>query len=90
MLNVGKLRLTKEVIMIKNDTDSHAGYHQFHDDETQESYGSFEVYENNGGWFWQPGFPGCLADGDPTGPFATSQQAHEDADEWSPDYDEAK
>ena len=91
--------------------DSHAGYHQFHADETQEPHGSFEVFWHDGGhmveqsegddmpldewrdaeqagWYWAPGFPGCLPDGEPTGPFAYSQQAHQDADEWAPEYDE--
>ena len=85
--------------------NSHAGYHSFHADETQEEYGSFEVFwvkeemnlmcvEGHGvtesyaaGWYWAAGFPGCLYDGDPVGPFASSQQAHEDADEWAPEYD---
>ena len=40
------------------------------------------------GWYWAAGFPGCLYDGEPSGPFAYSQQAHQDADEWSPEYDE--
>ena len=40
------------------------------------------------GWYWRAGFPGCLPDGEPTGPFGSSQAAHADADEWSPDYDE--
>ena len=87
---------------------SHAGYHSFHADETQEEYGSFEVFWHDGnpseyvteydaelgehatmkpGWYWAAGFPGCLPDGDAMGPFASSQQAHEDADEWSPEYD---
>ena len=39
------------------------------------------------GWYWWAGFPGCLPDGDAMGPFASSQQAHEDADEWAPEYD---
>ena len=38
------------------------------------------------GWYWAPCLPGCLYDSDPVGPFARSQQAHEDADEWSPNY----
>jgi hypothetical protein len=84
---------------------SMAGYHQFHAEETQEPYGSFEVFwvnqpvypdketEEAGeqldtGWYWQACFPGCLPDGEPCGPFATSMQAHKDADEWSPKYDE--
>ena len=92
--------------------DSHEGYHQFHADETQETYGSFEVFFmssediyreldrkeysnvewrelNNPGWYWVACFPGCLPDSEqPNGPFAYSQQAHEDADEWAPEYDE--
>lgn len=76
--------------------DSHAGYHSFHADETQEPYGSFEVFfvdyeawpELKPGWYWQSCYPGCLPDADPIGPFAYSQQAHEDADEWSPEYDD--
>lgn len=39
------------------------------------------------GWYWWACFPGCMPDGLPEGPFAYSQQAHEHADEWSPDYD---
>jgi hypothetical protein len=83
--------------------DSHAGYHQFHAEDTQEPYGSFEVFWHDGerpifldycvgvqpGWYWWACFPGCMPCGEPAGPFAYSQQAHEDADEWSPDYDEA-
>lgn len=30
-------------------------------------------------WFWWPCFPGCLPDGDPIGPFATEDEAIEDA-----------
>ena len=40
------------------------------------------------GWYWWSCFPGCLPDGDPFGPFASSRQAHEDADEGSPEYDD--
>jgi|TARA_R110000851_G_scaffold14809_6_gene49775 hypothetical protein len=66
----------------------------------QESYGSFEVFWHDdksvsnqetyhdmvAGWYWAAGFPGCMYDSAPTGPFAYSQQAHEDADEWAPEY----
>lgn len=31
------------------------------------------------GWYWVACFPGCLPDGEPTGPFAYSQQAKADA-----------
>ena len=32
-----------------------------------------------GGWYWRAGFPGCLPDGDPIGPFRTEAEALEDA-----------
>jgi hypothetical protein len=31
------------------------------------------------GWYWQAGFPGCLPDGEPTGPFETEAEAIADA-----------
>jgi hypothetical protein len=85
--------------------DSMAGYHQFHAEETQEPYGSFEVFwmdkpsypdeeteeageQLDAGWYWAAGSPGCLWDSEPVGPFASSMQAHKDADEWSPEYDD--
>lgn len=40
------------------------------------------------GWFWWACEPGCMPDGDATGPFATSRLALEDADEWNPEFDE--
>lgn len=67
--------------------DSHAGYHEFHSEIPRKPYGSFEIFWNEG-WFWWACFPGCTPDGEPNGPFAYSQQAHEDADEWAPEYDE--
>ena len=33
------------------------------------------------GWYWRSGFNGCLPDGEAFGPFATSRDAREDADE---------
>ena len=89
--------------------DTHEGYHSFHAPETQEPFGSFEVFWEDGaiyedgeriaqvnaegeeisrGWYWHACFPGCLPDGDPSGPFATSRDAREDADEWAPEFDE--
>lgn len=32
-----------------------------------------------GGWYWWPCYPGCLPDGEPTGPFLTSQRAFDSA-----------
>lgn len=31
------------------------------------------------GWYWQACFPGCLPDGEASGPFATEAEALEDA-----------
>ena len=59
-------------------------------------YGSFEVFwydaededidaymENkaSSGWYWWSCFPGCMPDGEKMGPFATSSQAYDDANE---------
>ena len=33
------------------------------------------------GWYWWSCFPGCLPDGDATGPFATEEEALADAQE---------
>lgn len=82
--------------------DSHAGYHEFHAEETQGPYGSYEVFWHDGdngqpegeesdmapGWYWVAGFPGCEWDGEPTGPFANSRDAALDADEWAPEFDD--
>lgn len=64
-------------------------YHQFKDDEGQ-PYGSFEVWfspgneqEGEEGWYWWACFPGCMPDGDAIGPFATEQEAIDDAQEES-------
>jgi hypothetical protein len=32
------------------------------------------------GWYWWACFPGCLPDGDPSGPFATEAEALADAE----------
>lgn len=68
--------------------DTHEGYHPFHMEETQEPHGSFEIFHQTRGWYWAAGFPGCLHDGEPSGPFATSRQALEDADGWDPEFDD--
>jgi hypothetical protein len=60
----------------------YAGYHSFLD-ESEASYGSFEVFHTDDGWFWQAGFPGCLADSDdPFGPYETSREAFDDAQDF--------
>lgn len=76
-------------------SDTYAGYHQFHMEDTQETHGSFEIFWHPGhieddvsaGWYWHACFPGCMPDGEPSGPFASSRQALEDADPWHPEFD---
>lgn len=34
------------------------------------------------GWYWWSCFPGCLPDSDPSGPFATEQEALDDAQDY--------
>lgn len=68
--------------------DLYRGYHQFVN-EHGDAYGSFEVFwddQDDGGdgnriygWYWWPCMPGCLPDGEPTGPFRTSGAAYDDA-----------
>lgn len=72
---------------------SFAGYHPFTDCNRAEGNGSFEVfwhkfhcgplegslYELPTGWYWWPCFPGCIPDGDATGPFPTAEGAYLDA-----------
>lgn len=69
------------------------GFHTFQNDEG-DSYGSFNVYWLDEapqygdhddeilseGWYWIAQFLGCMPDSpDPTGPFETSEEAHDDA-----------
>lgn len=94
-MKIGTLRAEEARVF-----DSAAGYHQFHDEETGEAHGSFEVFWLDhddepdddfampSGWYWIAGFPGCMPDSDgPSGPFAYSWLAKWDADPWSEDND---
>ena len=68
-----------------------SGYHPFKSPDGG-TYGSFEVFwaqarefpaEDEGqflaeGWYWRAGFPGCMPDGEPSGPFESSLDAYED------------
>ena len=58
------------------------------------TYGSFETFFTCGsynqdaedahepGWYWQACYPGCLPDGEPSGPFANEQEAIKDATDF--------
>lgn len=66
----------------RNETGSFLIYWQDHEPESD---GSEEIAA---GWYWRAQFPGCMPDGDPMGPFASSRAALYDADEWNPEFDE--
>ena len=63
-------------------------YLQFTND-LGEPYGSFEVFyavkivtdqgDIGAGWYWWPCSPGCMPDGDASGPFLTEEDAIADA-----------
>jgi hypothetical protein len=65
--------------MMSIEAAEYEGYHSF-EDETDRPYGSFEVFYDDG-WYWWACFPGCIPDGEPNGPFETSKEAWEDARE---------
>ena len=68
-------------------------YHQF-TNETGEQFGSFETFFyydalpkteyriGDRGWYWHACQPGCLPEGDLSGPFETEQDAIKDATEF--------
>jgi hypothetical protein len=64
-------------------------YYQFKDDDGNE-YGSFEVFYDigfltltgkpvNEGYYWWACWPGCMPDGEPSGPFKSEELAIADA-----------
>jgi hypothetical protein len=68
-------------------------YYRFLDD-LGEPYGQFEVFHHSKGdstdglltepgWYWWACFPGCMPDGEPSGPFANEAEAIADAQEQS-------
>lgn len=81
-----------EVTMADPKANVMQGYHRFTaHDAPGESFGSFEVFwhyaedpedkDVEPGWYWWACFPGCMSDGEPCGPFATSQEAYDNAQE---------
>ena len=59
-------------------------YHRFRGDDDEE-YGSFLVFystdytHDESGWYWCPCFPGCMPDGEASGPFPCEADAIADA-----------
>lgn len=72
---------------IEEQANQFQGYHKF-PTEDGEGTGSFQVFhsrqdydvgDKEHGWYWWACFPGCLPDGEPNGPFPTSEGAYLDA-----------
>lgn len=40
------------------------------------------IVADRAGWYWWSCFPGCLPDGEPSGPFDTEQEAVNDAQDY--------
>ena len=70
--------------------DSMAGYHQFAGNEEGQAFGSFEVWydcpgdeesepRREAGWYWWACFPDCMPDGEAEGPYHTSTEAYDAA-----------
>ena len=53
-------------------------FHRFVDEQAKE-FGSFETFGEGSTWSWWPCYSGCLPDGDRVGPFASEQDAIDDA-----------
>lgn len=67
------------------DGEEHGSFEVFYDDADDVGNGP-RNFDSNGepvapGWYWWSCFPGCMPDGDPMGPFATKQEAIDDAQE---------
>lgn len=61
----------------------HGSFEVFYDD-ADEAHGHARNFDGEGnpvkpGFYWWACFPGCMPDGEPTGPFETAREAYEDA-----------
>jgi len=59
----------------------HSGGHMVEPDEDDDTPLDEWRDAEAAGWYWCAGFPGCLPDGEPEGPFTSSHDARADADE---------
>ena len=65
------------------------GYHIYHDGNSSEPYGAFEVFHSSEyeldpeiyeeGWYWWSCQPRCMPDSNPVGPFYSDRHATADA-----------
>ena len=91
---IGTVR-KEEAIVFDCQQGHHSFTGHLRNNGTYEEYGSFEIFWFDGekdidldyqdiepsGWYWWSCFPGCLPDGEKVGPFASSSQAYDDANE---------
>ena len=85
----GRVGLSAERIWYNGDRSGFGSMEVFWHENT---YGDILECDEDGnrmepGWYWWACWPGCLPDGEPTGPFACSRDALEDANPHSPEFD---
>lgn len=69
------------------DGEPYGSFEVFWDDEDRLHGSEPRNYDADGepvkpGWYWWSCFPGCVPDGEASGPFGSSRAAREDADEY--------
>ena len=66
-----------------DDGNEYGSFEVFHFDGVRFAEGDCWADENGetlpAGWYWWACFPGCMPDGDPSGPFKTEDEALADA-----------
>jgi len=92
---IGTVRI-EEAVVFDSLQGFHSFTGHLRNNGTYEEYGSFEVFwfdaededidaymENkaSSGWYWRSCFPGCMPDSEKVGPFASSSQAYDNANE---------
>ena len=91
---IGTVRI-EEAVVFDSLQGFHSFTGHLRNNGTYEEYGSFEIFWFDGekdidldyqdiepiGWYWWSCFPGCMPDGEKVGPFPSSSQAYDDANE---------
>ncbi len=80
--------MTYEYVNIERENDPHALpdveiYELVYPEKrVHQEFGGESVWMETG-WYYQYGFPGCLPESDPFGPFDTAEEALEEAREYA-------
>jgi len=70
--------------MIKESIEPAGSFETFvhHEIKERRYTDAIEIGISSGGWYWQCCWPGCLPDGEPSGPFKTEAEAIADANSF--------